>query len=389
MDVPLTLYVHLPWCERKCPYCDFNSHPAPGPLPERELLAALRRDLAEEAARGPCRPVHAVYFGGGTPSLLSPAFYRGLLEAVRGRLRLAPGVEITIEANPGTVDRGWLRAMRRLGVNRLSLGVQSLDDAMLRALGRIHDAAAARAAVREARAAGFDNLNIDLMYGLPGQDREAAEADLEAALALAPDHVSYYQLTLEPGTAFHRRPPPLPGDDALWAMQLAGERRLRRAGLVRYEVSAYARPGRRCRHNLNYWRFGDYLGVGPGAHGKRTAADGTVLRRAKPRAPAAYLAGAPVREEAVAGPMLALEFALNALRLPGGFERDLWRRRTGRPWAELGRRLARPAALGLVRLGPRVRPTRRGLRHLDGLLALMVETVPGEARDAALSADPL
>jgi putative oxygen-independent coproporphyrinogen III oxidase len=263
--------VHVPWCVRKCPYCDFNSHPLRGAaLPERAYLEALTADLALEAERAAGRPVGSVFLGGGTPSLLSPEAVATILTAARGALALEPGAEVTLEANPGTVDRSRLAAFRAAGVNRLSLGVQSFDDALLARVGRIHTGAEARAAVAAARAAGFANLNLDLMYGLPGQTAAQALADVEAAIALGPEHLSHYQLTLEPGTPFHRDPPALPGEAAVAEIERGCRERLAAAGLERYEVSAFARPGRRCRHNLNYWTFGDYLGIGPGAHGKLT-----------------------------------------------------------------------------------------------------------------------
>ncbi|HHI76505.1 MAG TPA: radical SAM family heme chaperone HemW, partial [Gammaproteobacteria bacterium] len=290
MTIPLGLYIHIPWCVRKCPYCDFNSHRAPQALPEADYVDALLRDLAVQAERVAGRTLETVFIGGGTPSLFSGRAIGELLAGAARLLPLAPDAEITLEANPGTAEAGRFADYRAAGVNRLSIGVQSLDDASLRALGRIHDQTQALAAVDMARRAGFDNLNLDLMYGLPRQTPEAALADLEALIGLGPEHLSWYQLTLEPNTLFHHDPPPLPDDDALGEMMDAGLARLSAAGFVQYEISAHARPGRQARHNLNYWRFGDYLGIGAGAHAKLTGADGTVRRYARPRHPRDYLA---------------------------------------------------------------------------------------------------
>ncbi len=258
------------WCVRKCPYCDFNSHGVGrgADLPEEEYLAALIDDLDADLSLAAGREIVSVFIGGGTPSLMAPAFYRRLLEALAARLPLASDIEITLEANPGTLERGRFAGYREAGINRLSLGVQSFQDDQLAALGRIHGGADAEAAIEEARDAGFDNLNIDLMHGLPGQTVELALSDLDRALTFSPEHLSWYQLTLEPNTEFHSRPPTLPEEEVLWDIQDIGHERLEAAGLGRYEISAYARPGRRARHNLNYWRFGDYLGIGAGAHGK-------------------------------------------------------------------------------------------------------------------------
>ncbi|MDP3715836.1 MAG: radical SAM family heme chaperone HemW, partial [Burkholderiales bacterium] len=284
---PLSLYIHVPWCVRKCPYCDFNSHEARGTLPEDEYVAALLSDLEFTLPQVWGRPVLTVFIGGGTPSLLSVSALDALLSGVRARLPLAADAEITLEANPGTVEAEKFRGFRAAGVNRLSLGIQSLNDRHLHALGRIHDAGEARRAA-ELALATFDNVNLDLMYGLPGQTQEEAEADIAAVIALAPQHVSAYHLTIEPNTYFHRYPPAVPDDDAAAAMQAAVETRLADAGYGHYEISAFARPGLPARHNLNYWTFGDYLGIGAGAHGKISFKN-NILRYSCARQPKAYL----------------------------------------------------------------------------------------------------
>jgi putative oxygen-independent coproporphyrinogen III oxidase len=373
---PLALYVHIPWCVRKCPYCDFNSHTASGGLPESDYVAALLADLAQDLA-GPAagRRLESVFIGGGTPSLFSGAAIARLLDGVRGLARLAPDAEITLEANPGTADAAHFAAYRAAGVNRLSLGVQSLDAGRLKTLERIHDPGQARAAVALARAAGFDNLNLDLMYALPGQTLSEALSDLDRIIDLGAEHLSYYQLTLEPNTPFHRSPPPLPDDDLCADMQEQGVERLAAAGYAQYEVSAYAQPGRRCRHNLTYWTFGDYLGIGAGAHGKLTdPATGRVERTAKRRRPDAYLASARDGQfhgsrRALAADDLVLEFALFALRLPCGFDRTLFESRTGLPYARLATSVEAARRRGLIAVeGEQVRPTDLGRRFLNDLI---------------------
>ena len=294
--IPLSLYVHFPWCVRKCPYCDFNSHTLRGELPEDQYIDALIGDLDFElsnmpAEPAPARPLRSIFFGGGTPSLFSGRALGRLLEHAAARLRFAHDIEITLEANPGTADAGNFRDYRAAGVNRLSIGLQSLDDAQLRQLGRIHDRAAAVAAVAMARSAGFDNINLDLMFALPGQTPAQAQAELRAALELAPEHLSYYQLTIEPNTEFARRPPKLPEDEDAWTIQQAGRELLDAHGYAQYEVSAYARPGRQCRHNRNYWEFGDYIGIGAGAHGKLSGG-GAIRRRARRQNPRSFFEGA-------------------------------------------------------------------------------------------------
>ena len=383
---PLALYVHLPWCLRKCPYCDFNSHVAAGALPERRYLDALVADLEQSLPLVWGRPVVSVFLGGGTPSLVSPAGIDRLLGAIRARLPLEPLAEITLEANPGSFEHGRFAAYRAAGVTRLSLGVQSFDDALLTRIGRVHDAAQARAAAAEA-AAAFEQFNLDLMYALPGQTPAQLEADLDAALAFAPPHLSVYQLTLEPGTQFARRPPPLPDEDQAAAMLERIVARVAAAGLERYEVSAFARAGARCRHNLNYWCFGDYLGIGAGAHGKLSFPQ-RVLRQQRWREPAQYmaraLAGAPASQaQEVARRDLPFEFMLNALRLRAGFELRLFGERTGLPLSALEPALAQAQARGLLeREGDVVRPSARGFDFLSDLQALFLPR-PKPAADQA------
>ncbi len=373
---PLSLYVHLPWCVRKCPYCDFNSYTARGALPERAYVDALLRDVEADAALAHGRAIDTIFLGGGTPSLFSGAAVRRLLEGVRARLDVAPAAEITLEANPGAIEAGRFVEFREAGVNRLSLGVQSLRDAKLAALGRVHDAAAVVAAAAAARRAGFDNLNLDLMYGLPDDDADGAVGDLAAALELAPAHLSWYQLTLEPNTAFERRPPPLPDDEAIASAEARGRALLMAAGYDRYEVSAYARSGRRCAHNLNYWRFGDYLGVGAGAHGKITLARGLLERRAKTRNPRTYLdtagTGAAVAVERVdSTQQIAVEFLMNALRLPEGVEVDCFEQRTGVAIGSIEAPRAAAATRGWLADEPGLlKATPDGLQHLNALLGL-------------------
>jgi len=331
---PLALYVHLPWCVHKCPYCDFNSFELRGAIADAAYVGALLRDLELELPLIAGRELVSIFIGGGTPSLFSGAAITRLLDGIRSRLRLASDCEITLEANPGAVEAQRFAAYRAAGVNRLSIGAQSFRSDELRALGRVHGVEEIGNAVTLARAAGFDNLNLDLMYGLPQDDLTGAIADLEQALALGPEHLSWYQLTLEPNTAFYRRPPPLPDDEFITAIENAGRELLARHGYTRYEISAYAQPGRRCQHNLNYWQFGDYVGLGAGAHGKLTQPDGTVERRARLRNPRSYQASAGQVEcvsvdRVERAEVLRLEFLMNALRLTDGVPRGLLAERTG------------------------------------------------------------
>ena len=374
------LYVHLPWCVRKCPYCDFNSHPLRAALPESEYLEALLDDFARELARERApHPIRSVYFGGGTPSLFSPGVFAQLLDA----FALADGVEVTMEANPGTVETaGALRDYANAGINRVSLGIQSFDDGHLRGLGRIHDGRDARRAALAIREAGFAEFNIDLMYGLPGQTVAGALADLEGAASLEPTHVSWYQLTIEPRTEFARRPPELPGVDTLAEISEAGQAFLADRGYERYEVSAYARPGSRCRHNLNYWTFGDYLGIGAGAHGKWTGPHG-VVRTAKARQPRLYLKDPSPIDTPVDPATLPVEFMMNVLRLVDGVAASLFEERTGLSGTVIDDVVAALREEGLMepsageREGARLaskEPDRLGLtefgyRHLDTVVA--------------------
>ena len=377
---PLALYVHIPWCIRKCPYCDFNSHAVPSAgLPEDAYVAALLEDLEFAARDVAGREIVSVFFGGGTPSLFSAGAIRRVLDRGRTLLSFAAGVEVTLEANPGTVEHGRFVDYAAAGINRVSLGAQSFDDAMLRALGRIHGSADIERAVTEVRAAGIDRLNLDLMYALPGQDVAGALADLERAIALQPTHLSHYQLTLEPGTPFARRPPArLPDDDTSLHMQEACQARLAAAGFEQYEVSAYARPGHRCRHNLAYWHFDDYLGVGAGAHGKVTLPDGTIVRTVRARHPGSYLAvataSARVTERRVVPARdVPFEFCLNALRLDEGFADPEFAARTGLSTDVMGEPLAEARRRGLLGFdGERWRPTDLGRRFLNDLQGLFL-----------------
>ncbi|GAB6066810.1 radical SAM family heme chaperone HemW [Methylothermus subterraneus] len=339
---PLSLYIHLPWCVRKCPYCDFNSHALSGTLPEREYVDALLADLAQDVNELKIESkLHSVFIGGGTPSLFSPASLERLLIGIRRLLPWEEDAEITLEANPGAVESGKLQEFRALGINRLSLGIQSFQDAKLNALGRIHTAREALTAIETAKAAGFSNLNLDLMFGLPQQTLADALADIRSALAADPTHLSWYQLTLEPGTWFAKYPPPLPDEDSIWAMARAGQEELAKAGFSRYEISAYAKAGFACRHNLNYWRFGDYLGIGAGAHGKWTdPGTNTIWRTWKIRHPYHYLekAATPLRlggKTKVQNADKPLEFLMNALRLKEGFSPSQFESRTGLPFSTL------------------------------------------------------
>jgi oxygen-independent coproporphyrinogen-3 oxidase len=375
--LPLSLYVHVPWCVRKCPYCDFNSHALRDPVPEAAYLDALARDLEAALPEVWGRPLETVFIGGGTPSLLAPEAIDRLLAMVRALLPLRPGAEITLEANPGTFELARFRGYRDAGVNRLSLGIQSFDDRFLAALGRVHDSAEAHAAVAAACAL-FERVNLDLMYALPGQTPDDLARDLAAALAHGPQHLSCYHLTLEPNTAFAAAPPVLPDDDAASAMQDAIEARLGEAGYQHYETSAYARPGQACRHNLNYWQFGDYLGIGAGAHSKLSFHD-RVVRRSRPRHPREYMAwataGAPAQDERVLERAdLRFEFMMNALRLNGGFDEALFSERTGLPPGVLAAALAEAEARGLLeRGGGRIRPSRLGRDFLNDLLQLFLD----------------
>jgi oxygen-independent coproporphyrinogen-3 oxidase len=374
---PLSLYVHLPWCLRKCPYCDFNSHEmAVDQLPQQRYVDALLADLDQALPLIWGRPIHSVFFGGGTPSLFTPEAIDGLLAQLRSRLKWQPDCEVTLEANPGTFEKNRFRQYRQAGVTRLSLGVQSFDETALSALGRVHDRAQAVAAAEEA-AQCFETFNLDLMYAWPGQDLKRLHADLDQAFALEPSHLSVYHLTLEPNTYFARFPPPLPDEDLAYEMFDQITERTAQAHLERYEVSAYARAGHRCWHNLNYWQFGDYLGIGAGAHSKLSFAH-RIIRQVRVREPRLYMeraqrAEAVAQEHEVARADLPFEFMLNALRLPEGFELQRFTDRTGLPPAVLQKPLQRAQASGLIEADlQRVRPTARGLDFLNDLQALFL-----------------
>ena len=374
---PLALYLHLPWCVRKCPYCDFNSYQAQGALPDEQYVQALLRDLRTELKLVAGRRIETIFLGGGTPSLFSGRAIASLLDGLRAEVELAPDVEVTLEANPGAVDAARFAAFRAAGVNRLSIGVQSFRDAQLRALGRVHDAAEAATAVANARAAGFENLNLDLMYGLPNDDAAGAEADLERAMELEPSHLSWYQLTLEPNTAFHRRPPALPDDEAVARIEERGRALLAAHGYERYEVSAYARAGGRCRHNLNYWQFGDYLGLGAGAHGKITLRDeGAIARRSKTRNPRTYLeragsANTAEEERVTTRRQAALEFLMNALRVLDGTSAAIFAARAGQPMTAIAAPRAAAIARGWLSTEPEtLRATAAGTERLNRVLEL-------------------
>jgi oxygen-independent coproporphyrinogen-3 oxidase len=379
---PLTLYVHLPWCVRKCPYCDFNSHERRGSIPEADYVVALLRDLDAALPGAQGRALAAIFIGGGTPSLFSPAAIACLLDGIGARLAVAADAEITLEANPGTVEAARFRGFRDAGVNRLSLGVQSFSPRQLATLGRIHDAGEAQRAVGLALE-HFARVNLDLMYVLPGQTTAEAEADAAAALATGAAHLSFYQLTIEPNTAFFSAPPPLPDEDEAAAIEAAVHARVAAAGLARYEVSAWSRAGEECRHNLNYWRFGDYLGIGAGAHSKITW-PGRIVREARTRAPADYLrrigaSGDAVAERREPGAAdIVFEFMLNALRLPGGFPEKLFAERTGLALAAAEPGLSQAIERGLVeRARGEIRPTPLGSRFLNDLFGLFLPPSDG------------
>ncbi len=377
---PLALYIHIPWCLKKCPYCDFNSHEARGDIPEDAYVDALFADLEFALPSIWGRKIVSVFIGGGTPSLFSAAAIDRLLAGIRARLSVMPDAEVTLEANPGTFERAKFAGYRAAGVNRLSLGIQSFDANHLAALGRVHDADEARRAAESALAI-FGNVNFDLMYALPRQTVAEAEADVAAALAFAPPHLSFYHLTLEPNTLFHRYPPPLPDDEAAADIEDAVAAHLDAAGYVHYETSAHARRGRECRHNLNYWQFGDYLGIGAGAHSKLSFRD-RIVRQVRYRQPKQYFervaAGAPLQEHAdVTRNDVGFEFMLNALRLTAGVPATLFAERTGYPLSLVQRPLLQAAVRGLVESDPTtIRPSALGRRFLNDLQALFLNDTP-------------
>ena len=374
---PLSLYIHLPWCVRRCPYCDFNSYALNDKIPESEYLGALLSDLNSELLRIQRRRIESVFIGGGTPSLFSPQTIDRLISELRERRVLVTDAEITLEANPGAIEQQKFAQFLEAGVNRLSIGVQSFNDDLLRRIGRIHSRNDAVRALQAARGAGFDNVNIDLMYGLPGQSLQLCHNDLLTVVRLAPEHISYYQLTIEPNTFFHARPPRLPDAELLWNMHIRGNSILRNHGYNQYEVSAYSRQDRRCRHNMNYWEFGDYLGIGAGAHGKLTFVDRQEIQRScKTKQPLRFIES--VREERgrvrrLTAADVVSEFMLNALRLREGIALDLFCQRTGLPVDIIERQLDLAVDVGLLDVNfQRLIPTELGQRFLDDLIMLFV-----------------
>lgn len=373
---PLALYIHIPWCVRKCPYCDFNSHAAGPQLPEEEYVDALLADLAIDLQHVHSRPLTSIFFGGGTPSLFSDRALGRLLEGVERRIAFAPDIEITLEANPGTFEQAKFKGYRALGINRLSIGVQSFQEAKLKALGRIHDGGEAIRAADMARAAGFDNFNLDLMHGLPEQSIEDALFDLRTAIAQAPTHLSWYQLTMEPNTVFWNQPPVLPEDDLLWDIQEAGQALLAAEGYAQYEVSAYAQPGKQARHNLNYWTFGDFLGIGAGAHAKLSTPHGRILRTWKTRLPKDYLdpgKAYQAGERVLDSDELPFEFLMNVLRLTEGAPAELFSQRTGLSLQQLEQARREAERRGLLQGDDtRLVATAKGQLFLNDLLQLFL-----------------
>lgn len=369
---PLALYIHIPWCVRKCPYCDFNSHAAGPTLPEEEYVDALLADLDIDLQHVHGRQLTSIFFGGGTPSLFSDRALGRLLEGVEQRVGFAPDIEITLEANPGTFEQAKFKGYRALGINRLSIGVQSFQEAKLKALGRIHDGGEAIRAADMARAAGFDNFNLDLMHGLPEQSIEDALFDLRTAISQGPTHLSWYQLTMEPNTVFWSQPPTLPEDDLLWDIQEAGQALLAAEGYAQYEVSAYAKPGKQARHNLNYWTFGDFLGIGAGAHAKLSTRAGRIQRTWKTRLPKDYLDPAKAfqaGERLLEADELPFEFLMNVLRLTEGAPAELFSQRTGLPLQQLEQARREAERQGLLQADPaRLTATTKGQLFLNDLL---------------------
>ena len=376
---PLSLYIHVPWCIRKCPYCDFNSHTAPDTLAETAYVDALIRDLEQEVPTIWGRSIKTIFIGGGTPSLLSAEAYERLFSAVRSLVPVVPHAEITLEANPGTFEQQRFSDYRDVGINRLSLGIQSFNNEALKALGRIHDSQQATSAVENARKVGFANINLDLMFGLPGQTETLANNDIKTALALAPNHISYYQLTIEPNTLYHQQPPNLPDEDAIIDWQISNQQQLAEAGYQQYEVSAYALQGQECRHNTNYWQFGDYVGIGAGAHGKITdAASQSITRRCKQKQPQTYIdtAGQPaaiLTGETISSRDIGFEFMLNALRLTHGFPTRLFAQHAGLPVSHIKHALQQAEQQGLIQWDVhRICPTEKGHRYLNSLIELFL-----------------
>jgi len=376
---PLSLYIHVPWCVRKCPYCDFNSHKAPQDLPEDAYVDALIRDLEQELPSIWGRTVQTIFIGGGTPSLFSAEAYERLFSSIRALLPLSPQVEITLEANPGTFEAQRFSDYLDIGINRLSIGVQSFNDESLTALGRIHDSKQAIKAIETAHKVGFENFNLDLMFGLPHQTEKTARNDVATAIALEPSHISYYQLTLEPNTLFYQQPPTLPDEDPIIDWQIANQQRLNEAGYQQYEVSAYAKNNQQCQHNINYWQFGDYLGIGAGAHGKISdAAKQSITRRSKQKQPQAYIesagsAAVVLNEELITKKDIGFEFMLNALRLTDGFPTPLFYQHVGLPISHINKALQQAEQLELITYDiHRICPTEKGQRYLNSLVELFL-----------------
>ena len=377
--IPLSLYIHIPWCIRKCPYCDFNSHNAPEHLPEKAYIDALLQDLSTELPHIWGRRLESIFIGGGTPSLFSADSINTLLSGIRELLNFRPNIEITMEANPGTFEQERFSGFREAGINRLSVGIQSFNNEHLKALGRVHSKDEALRAADIARTAGFDNFNLDLMFGLPQQNTEQALEDLQQAIDLNPAHMSWYQLTLEPNTLFHKHPPVLPHDDLIAEMQISGQTLLQRSCYDQYEVSAYAQAKQECQHNRNYWEFGDYVGIGAGAHGKITQPDSTVTRYQKYRQPAQYIQQAQSGEPRSSTSQLSdadliFEFMLNALRLKQGFDADLYSQRTGLDYSTLNSGLESALSRDLLTVNNNhIAPTERGWLYLNEVIQLFLE----------------
>lgn len=379
---PLSLYIHFPWCVQKCPYCDFNSHELKKELDEKKYIDALISDLEQELPLFWGRSISSIFMGGGTPSLFSPESIDQLISALRARLTFAPDIEITMEANPGTVELGKLKEFSSAGINRLSIGIQSFSDEKLEKLGRIHGRKEAIRAAELAHDAGFNSFNLDLMYGLPNQSLQQAVEDIETAIALEPKHLSHYQLTIEPNTFFHHQPPPTPDDDKLWEMQEACQTSIAKHGYSQYEISAYAKEGYQCQHNLNYWQFGDYLGIGAGAHGKLTnAPEQKISRSWKVKQPQDYLNNA-ASEKRIAGEKIltrddaAFEFMMNALRLNNGFETEIFQQHVGLPISVVEKALKQAEEKEWISWDlKRIKPTDTGRQYLNNLLELFM---PGE-----------
>lgn len=378
MAIPLSLYIHIPWCVQKCPYCDFNSHAVQATLPEEEYVQALLADLAQDSVWTYQRPIHSIFIGGGTPSIFSPESFEKLFAGLHASLTLPPDIEITLEANPGTVDNARFQAFRRLGINRLSLGVQSFQDKALNDLKRIHTRKTAIDAIEAANKAGFNNVNLDVMFGLPYQTVEDAINDLNMAVSFHPTHLSWYQLTIEPNTIFYHHPPTLPDDDIVWDIQQQGQMFLQEQGYEQYEISAYTQAKNHCQHNLNYWQFGDYLGIGAGAHAKVTTTEGTIKRFSKQRHPTTYLQFAST-PRVIAQTIelnhddICLEFMMNALRLSEGFSEALFQERTGLTLSDIHKPLQAAIAQNwLKQQNGIIQPTPQGLQFLNQLLGFFV-----------------